>query len=516
MADSKRRGIGLCSCGVKVYSCIERVQFAGFSGFIRLLLCHWSVSIAVPLVFVVLTVISINTVLLQANIETKSSELWMSKGSRAETERQQYTKAFGPFDRVTQVIFTPKNGDNIWTNDCLEEFMQVSEAIERMSVTKNDRKFVLWDICAKMSGNLPCNKVSASDCFSEGGFTADGDSIDPEITAGYVLRPKLAKMTQKDLNNFTFFTVGGGCSNFAYQPLSMKLYVGGLVLSSVTAEEPGRAQHAPQVLRVAALQNTYTIDPAHEQDALLWELEVAAMLNASKAEREHITVHWRTERSIDDVIDEASQKDRVMLLVGYVLMTVYVLVVTIRTNCHDYRLIGLTGLVMVGCSVVLSLVLSQLLGIMFSPLSVQVLPFLAVGIGVDDMLIILSQYEVLRASSPAPSNQIIPTRDAESTHHTTRHRATCNEGCGAVPIRAHSDKELIITATAKAGPSVMLTTVACSIVWLAGAVTSPIPAVYAFCQQCLCCQVLTLVVLLWSVPCLLYLEGLAREVGEVG
>jgi patched 1 protein len=103
-------------------------------------------------------------------------------------------------------------------------------------------------------------------------------------------------------------------------------------------------------------------------------------------------------------------------------------------------------------------------GVPFNPTSTQVLPFLALGLGVDDMFVLTHTYSALQRRAESESD---PVPDPIAITRSTM---------------------------ARAGPSITLTSVVNSFVFLVGALT-PIPAVSSFCLQAaivVCCNYLFL------------------------
>ena len=128
--------------------------------------------------------------------------------------------------------------------------------------------------------------------------------------------------------------------------------------------------------------------------------------------------------------------------------------------------VGLQGIVVVIVAVGCSLGLSSYFGIPFNPTSTQVLPFLALGLGVDDMFVL--------------------------AHHFKGH---------AVKDSARSQRPQVKVSYTfrKAGVSITLTTVVNGLVFLVGSLT-PIPAVTAFCIQSVLAVLSNYVLLMLTFP----------------
>ena len=113
----------------------------------------------------------------------------------------------------------------------------------------------------------------------------------------------------------------------------------------------------------------------------------------------------QVERSITDVSTDAIFNDVIVLGIGYDIMVVYVQLMLGRFNCVEQRiLLSVAGVFSVIMGLVMSHGICSALGLIFTPLH-QVLPFLLLGIGIDDMFIIVQCYDVLESKDKAKSDR---------------------------------------------------------------------------------------------------------------
>ncbi len=136
-----------------------------------------------------------------------------------------------------------------------------------------------------------------------------------------------------------------------------------------------------------------------------------------------------------------------------------------RWGCGSAPL-GLAGIALVVADTVASLGFTCYLGVPFNATSLQVLPFLALGLGVDDLFLILHCYEAT-------------VRDLDEF---------AADRTGAVA-------RVIGNTMSRAGPSVTMTTAANFAAFLIGA-TIPLPAVSSFCLQAAAIEVFNYVFLM--------------------
>jgi hypothetical protein len=94
-------------------------------------------------------------------------------------------------------------------------------------------------------------------------------------------------------------------------------------------------------------------------------------------------------RTTDDLVAEAGAADGALVVYGYLFMIGFASVVLLRPDnaLLSKVTLGLVGMGLVIISVLGGMGLSALAGIPFSPTVTQVLPFLAIGLGVQDMFV---------------------------------------------------------------------------------------------------------------------------------
>ncbi|KAJ1620577.1 patched [Pavlovales sp. CCMP2436] len=155
--------------------------------------------------------------------------------------------------------------------------------------------------------------------------------------------------------------------------------------------------------------------------------------------------------SQDEEVARLASADVPLLVGSYVMMILYVVFAMWgghRTSSHV--LLGLTGVALVICSIVVMLGLTVLLDVPFTPVSTQVLPFLLLGIGVDNIFILSNTY-IARLRDPSSAS-----------------------------IAA---ADLVGAVLAQVGPTITLTSTSTTLAFAVGSL-SVMPAVKYFCMQC--------------------------------
>lgn len=118
-----------------------------------------------------------------------------------------------------------------------------------------------------------------------------------------------------------------------------------------------------------------------------------------------------TLRSYQDVLHEVVDSNMTVLFCGMLLITIYVIVMIGRCNVMQQRIyLSLMGISVVGQAILSSYGVCYYMGYFYGPVH-PILPFLLLGIGVDDMFIIMQSLET---TSEMDKSLDIPTRIAKS------------------------------------------------------------------------------------------------------
>uniref|UniRef100_A0A671TL25 Patched 1 n=1 Tax=Sparus aurata TaxID=8175 RepID=A0A671TL25_SPAAU len=154
----------------------------------------------------------------------------------------------------------------------------------------------------------------------------------------------------------------------------------------------------------------------HEVSQINWnEEKAAAILEAwqrryavlqSVAANSSQKVLSFTTTTLEDILKSFSDISVIRVASGYLLMLAYACLTMLRWDCAKSQgAVGLAGVLLVTLSVAAGLGLCSLLGISFNAATTQVLPFLALGVGVDDVFLLA------HAFSETGQNKRIPFED---------------------------------------------------------------------------------------------------------
>ncbi|CAB3372453.1 Hypothetical predicted protein [Cloeon dipterum] len=141
--------------------------------------------------------------------------------------------------------------------------------------------------------------------------------------------------------------------------------------------------------------------------SLEWEIEFSKLLSSFAANVTAIDVYYTSGRSFADISNNAMFQDIGKLLLGGFIMFIYIQLQLSKCNWVELRVyLGMAGMVSIVLALIVSYGFCSMLGIFFGPVH-HSLPFLLLGIGVDDMFIIMQNFFNL---SPAEKIKPLPEK----------------------------------------------------------------------------------------------------------
>lgn len=294
-------------------------------------------------------------------INSEPDKLWVPPGSRAQVEEQYFDDHYGPWWRMEQMIVLHKNeGQNVLVHEVLDEVYDLVSSLNAISAPFGDQTVKLEDLC--------WHPISGRPCYVN-------------TVLGYWQMNKTKLDSDTDLGN----TVSqGAVLNEAGVPMIQDTVLGGLTVIS------GQVQNA------TAFFFTWFLDkhPDTEARAEAWEAQWLDVCIAANAKYKYITVYRWAERSISDELLRESQTAILPVVISYLVMFVYVTLAL--GKLHPVRskiMLGLSGVVVVICSIVIAFGLGSLCGIQVTPIITEVIPFVILAIGVDNVFLLTQCFE---------------------------------------------------------------------------------------------------------------------------
>ncbi|XP_077330932.1 protein patched homolog 1 isoform X1 [Lithobates pipiens] len=250
-----------------------------------------------------------------------------------------------------------------------------------------------------------------------------------EVGHGYMDRPCLNpfdsdcpptapnKNSSKPLD--VALVLSGGCYGLSrkYMHWQEELIIGGTVKN--TSRKLISAQALQTMFQLMTPKQMYEHFKGHEDiHNINWnEDKAAAILEAwqrTYVQAVHQSVPQNstqkvlpfTTTTLDDILKSFSDVSVIRVASGYLLMLAYACLTMLRWDCAKSQgAVGLAGVLLIALSVAAGLGLCSLIGISFNAATTQVLPFLALGVGVDDVFLLA------HAFSETGQNKRIPFED---------------------------------------------------------------------------------------------------------
>lgn len=405
-------------------------------------------------------------------IETDPVRLWVSPSSEAASQKHFFDDTFGPFYRTEQVFISAANGDSPVTHDTLDWWLKTESEIGHL---KTDSGVGLQDICFAPTGEA-CVIQSISAWLGDD-MSEWGDRWQDRISdcAG---RP-------------------GECLPPFGQPIDPKLVLGSAKGDWLNAK----------ALIITWVVNNYNDDrvkPAEE-----WESMLKDYLGG--LQRDGLNIDYSTGVSLEEELNKSTNTDVKIVVLSYLVMFLYVsltlggglppsIVSTFVTRIYNgvlkvLRLVGLSkytpspievqstslsvipailsvnskfslglfGIVIVLVAVSSSVGLFSLLGVRVTLIIAEVIPFLVLAVGVDNVFILVHELDRQNSLHAIPDQD----DDDETDNNDDSPPATL------------SPEERVARAVARMGPSILLSSVTETVAFALGAMV-PMPAVRNF------------------------------------
>ncbi|KAK7945655.1 hypothetical protein WMY93_001383 [Mugilogobius chulae] len=132
-----------------------------------------------------------------------------------------------------------------------------------------------------------------------------------------------------------------------------------------------------------------------------WQRKFVEVVHESIPSNSSQSLHAFSTTTLNDIMKSFSDVSVIRVAGGYLLMLAYACVTMLRWDCAKSQgAVGLAGVLLVALSVAAGLGLCSLLGLSFNAATTQVLPFLALGIGVDDMFLLAHSFTETSSNIP--------------------------------------------------------------------------------------------------------------------
>ncbi|BAO40346.1 niemann-Pick type C-related protein 1 [Kluyveromyces marxianus] len=305
----------------------------------------------------ILVSVLLAALILFGELETNPVNLWVNPSSSKFKEKEYFDKNFGPFYRTEQ-IFIVNEDKPVLEYETLKWWFQVEENITK--ALKSSENVTYQDLCFRPTEDSTCVIESITQYFD--GILPDENSWKDQI--------KLC--TDSPVN----------CLPSFQQPLKTNL---------LFSDE--------DIFNANALVVTLLISN-HSESAVLWEQALENQLLLQKPPK-GIRISFNTEMSLEKELN--SSNDIVIVSLSYLIMFIYASWALKRRSGGTRYLLGCAGVLIVFASAISSAGVLSILGIKSTLILAEVIPFLILAIGIDNIFLITHEYDRVDESNPSLS-----------------------------------------------------------------------------------------------------------------
>ncbi len=345
----------------------------------RLIACNPWKTILIAITLVILCGLG----LLNIKVETRTSKLFVPQNSLAEKALREGKPFFSNSlnTRTEEILFTPKSGPNILTMNALQEALHVIQRV--MNITGYD------EVCKPKPEFLK----SFRKVYDRKGSC---DVLNPlEVLNWEVVSKEQIFRSFRYAANSPSRLMSNGRSGI----FNINYGLAGFEINSTAREVSAKG------LRILFyLQQT---DGNNVTEKILeWENAFIKTMKSARDRMRWSKLSFAADRSLDDAINESASSEVPLISVTFVVMFTFSCLMLCKfvNPVRGHTWLALLGVLSTGMGILAGMGVTMAFGIPFSNL-VGVLPFLVVSIGIDDMFIIVDEFD-RQSKENAPNNRV--------------------------------------------------------------------------------------------------------------
>lgn len=325
-------------------------------------------------------------------VETDPVKLWVSPTSAAAQEQEFFDNNFGPFYRSEQVFLVNDTVDDeqpgpVLSYNTLSWWFDVEHRVRRMISIENG--LTLDDVCFNPTGKA-CVVQSLTGYY--------GGTFSNVIPGDW----------EDHLRHCTRSPGSMDCLPDFQQPLSPDIVLGGYNESRDVLET--------EALVVTWVVNNHAQGTDEEAKAMAWERSLKRLLEAvqDEASERGLRLSFSTEISLEQELNKSTNTDAKIVVISYVIMFIYASLALGSTTITWKSLVtnpanalvqskftlGIVGILIVLMSVSASVGLFSAAGVKVTLIIAEVIPFLVLAVGVDNIFLIVHEFERVNISHP--------------------------------------------------------------------------------------------------------------------
>ncbi|KAK5162767.1 niemann-Pick type C- protein 1 [Saxophila tyrrhenica] len=335
-------------------------------------------------------------------VEQDPVKLWVAPDSDAAKEKIFFDTNFGPFFRAEQAFLvndTQSEGPGPVLNyDTLNWWFDVER---RVQVLKSESGYTFDDVCYKpLDDNCVVQSITQYGPFASNGLDKD--------------------TWESDLQKCADFYGDQECLPPFMQPLPIERLLGGYN----TSTEPVTNASA---LIVTWVVKNYNVGEPQLEKAEEWENSLKRLLLdvQSEAHERGLRLSFNTEISLEQELNKTANTDAKIVVISYIVMFIYaslalgsttvtasmILRNPVAALVQSKFLLGIVGILIVLMSVAASVGLFAAAGVKATLIIAEVIPFLVLAVGVDNIFLIVHEFERVNISH---ADESVPDRVARA------------------------------------------------------------------------------------------------------
>ena len=325
--------------------------------------------------------------------ESRPEELWVPQDTTADAEKERFLEVFPPTARFnTMIVQTSTKGGNILAQESLEEAMRMHQEIETRQAAVEGENYDLVDLCTRTGGSCASSMSGVCQCF---------------ITS--ILRQWNYNLTtlQNDENILDTLSQYGSRDDLE------------AVLGKPIFDEAGQIVKAEAFSLSYFLEDRSVVKDGAEEDVINegWEKDVFLdVVESVPEDYSGLSVDYFAARSFSDEFGGAVKGDLSLVYLSYGMAFLFLAATLGKFKCGTGSRwsLAFAAQFTVGLSTVAGFGFSSLCGLFFGPVH-ALLPFVLLGIGVDDAFVIVNAFNRERkVSRVSEDNEALVVRSARS------------------------------------------------------------------------------------------------------
>eukprot|EP00526_Cylindrotheca_closterium_P001359 CAMPEP_0113628114 /NCGR_PEP_ID=MMETSP0017_2-20120614/14568_1 /TAXON_ID=2856 /ORGANISM="Cylindrotheca closterium" /LENGTH=897 /DNA_ID=CAMNT_0000538409 /DNA_START=59 /DNA_END=2752 /DNA_ORIENTATION=- /assembly_acc=CAM_ASM_000147 len=301
--------------------------------------------------------------------ENRQQKLWVPQDTLAQDETERYQNYFASNARFNSVILSAGSGGNVLTKESLVQAMEMHKEIETKVSLVEDKNYTLTDLCVKAGGS--CASGFQGVCLCLVNSILKQWNYDVELL-------------NSDTDFMTTLTNYGSKESLE------------AVLGNPTFDDNGNIVSAEAFTITYFLESNMEVVNGREEDPINEGWEETVFLSVAEgvdSKYSNINSDYISSRSFSDEFGGAITGDLLLVQISYVVAFLYLgaNMGNVKCGTGSRWTMAFSALMVVILSTGAGFGVSSIFGFFFGPVH-SLLPFILLGIGVDDAFVIVNAF----------------------------------------------------------------------------------------------------------------------------